>query len=94
MKKITKQKIANSINVTNGAIVYWQSSNKIPAEACMKLEPILNIPAKQLFDNPHLLFDMFPVRNKLQENNDKKAGNKSIPKVNNIGINHKKELSK
>lgn len=64
MKKttLTKTGIARKLGISSQAISNWESDGKIPAEACINLEPIIKIGARKLFLKPSLLFDKFKKR--------------------------------
>jgi len=62
--KVTKVNLAKKLGCSHSAIVQWEQNNHIPAAQCMKLEDIIGVPAKNLFDNPEILFSMFDSRTK------------------------------
>ena len=57
--KLTKTSLARKLEITPQAISMWVKDEKIPAQSCIDLEPIVKIKARRLFLNPSLLFDMF-----------------------------------
>jgi len=61
-KKITKTLLAQELGCSHSAIVQWEQNGRIPPAQCMKLEDIIGVPAKKIFDNPNLLFSMFNSR--------------------------------
>ncbi len=58
-KKTTKVAIAKKLKISHSAIVQWVTNKHIPAQACIDLEPILNVGARELQQNPNILFNMF-----------------------------------
>ncbi|MGB7402680.1 MAG: helix-turn-helix domain-containing protein [Arcobacter sp.] len=65
MKKINQNEFAQLLEISHPNISQWKDKNKIPAERCMTIAPILRdtyfmeISAEELFKNPKLLFDLF-----------------------------------